>query len=124
MEFWFKILLNAVRKFIEVVEGFVQVGLMAASSWFRVDVVPAHFMFSIGLRFGLELVWGWLEIYLRLLVWGWLEIYLRLICGLLKISSRFNENLCEGGFKLYFKIVGALLKVSLSFSFRLVKVFL
>ena len=112
MEFWFKILLNAVRKFVEVVEGFVKVGLLATSSWFRVDVVPAHFMFSIGLRFGLELVWGWLE------------IYLRLICGLLKIGSRFNENLCEGGFKLYFKIVDALLKVSLSFSFRLVKVFL
>ena len=29
----------------EVVEGFVRVGLMANSSWLRVDVVPAHFMF-------------------------------------------------------------------------------
>ena len=29
----------------EVAEGFVNVGLMADSSWFRVDVVPVHFMF-------------------------------------------------------------------------------
>ena len=28
-----------------VVEGFVKVCLMANSSWFRVDVLPAHFMF-------------------------------------------------------------------------------
>ena len=67
MDFGFKILLNAVRKFVEVVEGYVKVGLLATSSWFRVDVVPAHFMFSIGLRFGLELVWGWLGIYLGLI---------------------------------------------------------
>ena len=29
----------------EVVEGVVKVGSMANSSWFRVDVVPVHFMF-------------------------------------------------------------------------------
>jgi len=58
------------------------------------------------------------------LVWGWLEIYLGLICALLKIGSRFNESLFGGGFRLYFKIVGALLGVSLSFYFRLVNVFL
>jgi hypothetical protein len=58
------------------------------------------------------------------LVWGWLEIYLGLICGLLRIGSRFNENLFDGGFRFYFKIVGALLRVSLSLFFRLVRVFL
>ena len=61
----------------------MKVGLMANSSWFTVDVVPVHFTFQFGLRFGLELVWGWLE------------IYLGLICGLLRIGSRFNESLFE-----------------------------
>ena len=52
----------------------MKVGLMANSSWFTVDVVPVHFTFQFGLRFGLELVWGWLE------------IYLGLMCGLLKVG--------------------------------------
>ena len=89
----------------------MKVGLMANSSWFTVDVVPVHFTFQFGLRFGLELVWGWLE------------IYLGLICGLLRIGSRLRDNLFGGGFRLYFKIGGALLRVSLSFYFRLVRFF-
>ena len=89
---------------------------MADSSWFRVDLVPVHFTLEIGLQFGLELVWGWLE------------IYLGLMCGLLRVGSRFSESsiwwFFTVGFGLHFKIVGALLRVGLSFHLRLVKGFL
>ena len=46
--------------------------------------MPVHLTSQIGLRFGLELVWGWLE------------IYLGLICRLLRVGSRFSETLFEG----------------------------
>ena len=50
--------------------------------------MPVHLTFQIGLRFGLELVWGWLE------------IYLGLICGLLRVGSKFSESLFDGSLLL------------------------
>ena len=59
----------------EVVEGFVKVGLVANSRWFRVDVVSVHLMFEIGLQFTV-----------------WFGIGLGLVRDLLRVDLWFIED--------------------------------